>query len=66
MQENVRLLSFHEFDVVLSHLEWCLFEVEVAWRVRNHKTEVYVNNVSHIINQYIIIVPILHLEDVLV
>lgn len=65
MQEDVRLQPLHQFHIVLGELEGRLLEIEPAWRVGDHETEVDVHNMPHIVHQYIVIVPVLDLEQVL-
>lgn len=63
--EDARLLALHQFHVVLGQLEGSFFEVKVAGRVGNHEAEVDVDEVAHVVDQYVIVVAILHKKQIL-
>jgi len=63
--EDVRILSLHQFDVVLREFEGRPLEVHVAWGAGEHEAEVDVYDVPVDINKDVVIVPILDIEEVL-
>lgn len=65
MLENIRIFSLHKLDVVFSHFEGSTLKVHVTWRAREHKAEIYVDYMTRCVNQYIVIMPIFYLEEIL-
>lgn len=65
MFKNIGIHSFHQLDIILSDLKGRFLKVEIPRRTADHKTEVDMDNMPHIIHQNIIIMPVLNLEDVL-
>ena len=65
MLEDIRINTFHEFDIVIGELEGGSFEVHVAWRTREHEAEIDMDEVSEYIDQNVVIVPIFDVKVVL-
>lgn len=64
LHKEFRSLATEHINILLSKLESLGLEVEVAWRIAQHKTEIYVNHVAHRIEQNVSVVSIFDLEDV--
>lgn len=65
VEEDVGVLSVHEFEVVLGELEGRLLEAEVARRAAHDEAEVYVDDVALVVDQDVVVVPVLYLEQIL-
>lgn len=65
MLEDVRFTPLHQLDVVRSQLERRPLEVHITWTARQDKTEIDVNDVPRSIDQYIIVMTIFDLEQIL-
>lgn len=63
--EHGRVLSTHDVQVLLRELEGRFFEADVAWRVLEVEAEVDVDQVALRVNQYVSIVTIFDIEQVL-
>jgi hypothetical protein len=62
--EEVGVLAPHELDILLCELEWSSFKVYVAGRASKHKSKINVNDTSHIIDEYVTIMPILDVHEI--
>jgi hypothetical protein len=65
VREDVGVLALHEFEVVLGELEGRLFEAEVAGGTAEDEGEVDVDEVSAVVDQDVVVVPVLDLEEIL-
>lgn len=65
MFEDVRFTPLHQFDVVRSQLERRPLEVHITWTARQDKTEIDVDDVPRSIDQYIVVMAIFDLEQIL-
>lgn len=65
MLENIGIFSLHKLDVIFCHFEGSSLEIHVTWGARQHKTEIYVDDVPRCIDQDIIIMSIFYLEEIL-
>jgi len=62
MQENVRLCTFHEINVIFGQFEGSLFEGKHSWGATDDEAKINVNDVSKVVNKNVVVVTILDLE----
>jgi hypothetical protein len=65
MLEQIRLLSLHQLNVVLSQLKWRPLEIDIPRAARYQKTEIYVDDVTLGVDEDVLVMTVFDLEEVL-
>ena len=65
VEEYVRLGALHQLEVVFGQFEGSLLESKIAGRTAEDEAKINVDNMAVVINQDIIVVPVLDLEKIL-
>lgn len=65
MQKNIGICTLHKFKIVFSKLKRRFLKSKISWRATNDETKVYMNDMSVIVDENVVIMPVLYLEKIL-
>jgi len=63
--ENIRILAFHQLNIVSGELERGSLEIHVSRRSWQHEAKINMNDMAIYIDQDVIIVPVFDIKEIL-